>query len=285
MPCYHPIPAELEWIRYAGQTPKKYMKLHPEGEPTHWLPCQKCLGCREIQQQQLALRITHEATAYTHNHFLTLTYEEEKLPRGLQKHHMQNFWKKLRKQTTHKIKHLTCGEYGDRTQRPHYHAAVLNLAIADLKKWDSENNRSNTLEKLWAHGIVTVSELTPDRIKYVAGYVLKKAGYRKQIYCTEDGEELQGPYRNMSKGLGKEWLKKYATDLRNGYLQQDQSKYTIPRYYLDYIKKTNTQLHDTIEQAKTKNWKELTYQDRQLLHNAEKIRQKQIKDRKARDQI
>lgn len=261
------------------------MKLHPKGSPTHWLPCGKCLGCREIQQQQLALRVTHEATSYTANHFITLTYEDEKLPEGLQKPDMQKFWKRLRKHTENKIKHLTCGEYGDRTQRPHYHAAVLNLPIADLKKWDSENSRSLTLENIWGKGIVTVSELTPQRIKYVAGYVLKKAGYKKQTYCTDDGIELQAPYRDMSKGLGKKWITKYANDLRNGYVQEEGVKYSIPRYYKDQIKSTNTQLDQYIEKQKAKNWRELTEEDRRLLHNGEKIRQKQIHDRRARDAI
>lgn len=271
------------------------MKLHPKGEPTHWLPCGKCLGCREIQQQQLALRVTHEATSYIDNHFLTLTYSEEQCPDGLEKRHMQLFWKKIRRaqsrllhnrrsHTLSQIKHLTCGEYGDQTRRPHYHAAALGLVINDLKKWDIENSTSETISNIWGMGIVTISPLTEDRINYVAGYVLKKAGYRKQIYCTEEGEELQSPYRDMSKGLGKAWIQKYQTDLRNGYLQHKGAKHTIPRYYMDIISK-NTQLKEYIEDQKTQNWKELTDQDRKLLHTGEKIRQKEIREQKNRSRV
>lgn len=261
------------------------MQLHPKGEPTHWLPCGKCLGCRELQQQQLALRVTHEARFYDNNQFLTLTYDEDNCPIGLQKRDMQNFWKRLRKHTHAKIKHLTCGEYGTRTQRPHYHAAALGLPISDLKKWDSENSRSDTLEKLWGNGIVTVTELTEDRIKYVAGYVLKKAGYQKQIYCDEDGVDLQPPYRDMSKGLGRQWLDKYSDDLRRGYVEQAGAKYSIPRYYADRIKKDKAELYRKIEQTKADNWKELTQEDRTLLHTGEKIRQLEIKRRRGREGV
>lgn len=284
MPCYHPIPAAIEHTRRAGIT-KASMKLHPKGEPTHWLPCGKCLGCREIQQQQLAIRAIHESKGYKNKHFLTLTYEEEKCPDGLEKSHMQKFWKRIRRSTPNRIKHLTCGEYGDRTQRPHYHAAVLGLPIDDLKKWDSENSTSETITAAWGNGIVTISELTDERIRYTAGYVLKKAGYRKQIYCTEDGVDLQPPYRDMSKGLGKTWLAKYETDLRFGYLQHEGAKHTIPRYYLDKIKENNEQLHQYINEQKAKNWKELTQEDRTCLHTAERIRQKEIRETRARDKV
>lgn len=261
------------------------MKLHPAGEPSHWLPCGKCLGCREIQQQQLALRVTHEARSYTDKYFLTLTYTDENLPDGLQKRDMQLFWKRLRAKTRAKIKHLTCGEYGTRTHRAHYHAAVLGLPITDAKRWDSENHTSDTLDKVWGNGIVTISELTEERIRYVAGYVLKKAGYQKQIYCDEDGVELQAPYRDMSKGLGKEWLDKYQNDLRTGYLQHQGAKYSIPRYYKDRIKANNIALNQQIEQKQADNWKEITPEDLKLLHNGEKIRQKTLRERSHRDKI
>lgn len=276
MPCYHPIPGNKEFDARTGKT---RVKLHATGEPDIWLPCGKCLGCREVTQQQLALRITHEARYHDGNHFLTLTYDEEKCPIGLSKRHMQLMWKRTRKAFGAGIKHLTCGEYGDRTQRPHYHAAVLGLAVNDLKKWDSENHTSETLTKLWGNGIVTVSELTEARVQYVAGYVLKKAGYRRQTYCDEDGVELESPFRLMSKGLGKRWIDQYQNDLRLGYLQHNGAKYSIPRYYADRIKQ-NEQLNQYIQNEKSKNWKQLTDENRKCLHNAEKIRQQQIREKR-----
>lgn len=297
MPCYHPIPA-----RITPDRGKKRVEIHPTGEPSHWLPCGKCLGCREIKQQELSLRLKHEAKFTENNHFLTLTYDEEHEPSGLDKRELQNFWKRLRKKlevqtmvTKNTLKYLACGEYGDKRQRPHYHAAALNLPLNNLKQWDKENKTSELLTETWGNGIVTVSELTDLRIDYVAGYVLKKAGYKKQYYTTkptyiieDDGtisgewrEILQEPYRDMSKGLGKKWIEKYATDVQHGYVKNKGAKHTIPRYYREIIKSTNEKLHQQIENKKAENWKELTPEDRRLLHNQEKIRQMQIRQYRA----
>lgn len=285
MPCYHPIPAQLEISNRPGQPPKRGMKLHPKGQPSHWLPCGTCLGCREVQQQQLAIRLAHEARYHTNNQFLTLTYDDKHYRAGLQKPELQRFWKRLRRaMEIPDMKYLACGEYGDRTRRAHYHAAVLSLPLNDLKQWDLENRRSDTLERIWQNGIITVSELTEDRIKYVAGYVLKKAGYKRQHYADENGKPLQAPYRDMSKGLGKRWVAQFATDLRQGYLQHHGAKYTIPRYYRDIIKETNPQLDSYIAQQQAQNWKEITTQNREELKTAEKIREQSIREHR-REQV
>lgn len=277
MPCYHPIPA----IRVS-----KGMQLHPKHEePTHWLPCSRCLGCREQQQQTLAIRLIHESRYYRDKTFLTLTYDEANEPKGLQKRELQLFWKRLRKSiaTNSKgaepLKYLACGEYGDRTKRPHYHAAVLGLEIQDGKRWDSENDRSAWLEEIWGKGIVTNSELTPERIRYTAGYVLKKAGYRKQTYCDEDGVELEGPFRVMSQVLGKQWVQEYASDLRNGYLLHEGARYSIPRYYLDKVKTENEKVKTQIETSKLKDHLKREKPERDRLKAAEVIREKTIRER------
>lgn len=279
MPCYHPIPA----ARGA-----EGMEIHPKDrngytrEPTHWLPCGKCLGCREIKQQELAIRFSHTARYYKDKYFLTLTYNEENCPDGLEKNDLKKFWKRLRRKTSATIKYLACGEYGDRTNRPHYHAAVVGLELNDLKRWDSENHNSPYLDRIWSNGIVTVSELTEGRIKYVAGYVLKKAGYRRQIYCTEDGVELQEPYRDMSHGLGKQWIEQFQGDLRHGYLKHEGAKNAIPRYYMDKI--TDEKLRQQIAESKAQKDQRLTGEDRKCLQNGEKIRQQQIRERQ-RDRV
>lgn len=276
MPCYHPIPGNKE---FDPRTGKMRVKLHTPS-PDIWIPCGKCLGCREIKQQELAIRFAHEARFHSGNHFLTLTYEDAKCPDGLDHRELARFWKRLRKNTGLKLKYLACGEYGDRTRRPHYHAAVAGLPLSDLKRWDSENHTSDILSKTWGNGIVTVSELTESRIQYVAGYVLKKAGYRRQVYCDEDGVELEAPFRRMSQGLGKQWLEKYATDLKNGYLEHNGGKHSIPRYYADKISKNDEKLAEYIQKKKSENWQEMTSERLKCLHNGEKIRQQQIKERR-----
>lgn len=198
---------------------------------------------------------------------------------------MQKFWKRLRKALPTPIKHFYCGEYGDRTKRPHYHAAVFGYAVpADAKTWDTENVTSETLSDIWGMGIVTISELTPYRMAYVAGYVLKKAGYKKQIYCTEDGVELQPPFRKMSQGLGRQWLDKYADDLHQGHIDTGERKIGVPRYYLDKIKKNRPGLYKLIKEANEKNRLRHTENDPARNKAAEKIREQAVK-RARRDRV
>ena len=44
----------------------------------------------------------------------------------LQKSDLQKFFKRLRKKTHEKISYYAVGEYGDNTQRPHYHIILFN---------------------------------------------------------------------------------------------------------------------------------------------------------------
>lgn len=260
------------------------MKVAPQ-YATHWLPCGTCLGCREQQAATWAVRLRHETRSHSHSTFLTLTYDDENLPDGLDKTHLQRFWKRLRKTTPNKLKYFACGEYGDKTKRPHYHAAVFNLdKYGDERKYDTENEESQLLTETWGKGRVLRSELTPARISYVAGYVLKKAGYKKQIYCDEDGVELQAPFRKMSTALGKDWLKKYDEDLKHGYVQDEDRKLPIPRYYLDKIKEANPELSRYIQEQKDAKREEMPTPDRDRNKAAEAIRHQQIK-RAKRDKI
>jgi hypothetical protein len=248
---------------------------------THWLPCGKCLGCRDTQAAAWTLRLRHESRLHSHSTFLTATYDAEHEPPGLQVRDMQLFWKRLRMALPNKIKTFYCGEYGDRTKRPHYHAAVFGLQpFPDEKRWDMENKESATLTALWGNGRILKSELTPHRMAYVAGYVLKKAGYKKQLYCDEDGVELEAPFRKMSNGLGKGWLMKYATDLRQGWAKDEDRKIGVPRYYLDRLKKDRPELAQQIQEAKDKRREEMEPPDRERSKAAEQIREQKVKQRK-----
>lgn len=283
MACFDPIPGVLEYVSPG----KRRLKLHAN-EPTHWIGCGKCLGCKDEYAAKWALRLKHESRSHSHNTFLTLTYDEEHAPTGLNKKDLQDFWKRLRKQAAStglpRIKYFACGEYGDRTRRPHYHAAVFGLdRRPDSKRWDLDNEVSETLNNLWGMGRVLQSELTTPRMAYVTGYVLKKAGYKK-LYCDEDGVELQGPFQVMSTGLGKQWVNKYAGDLREGWTLTENRKVGIPRYYTDLLKKIQPDLANEIQEAKDERRASLPEPDPARLRAARTIREQKIKQR-LRDRV
>lgn len=65
MPCFHP------W------KPDAALGF----PPTLRLPCGQCTGCRLKRSAEWATRCMHEAKTHTHNCWLTLTYDDEHLPR------------------------------------------------------------------------------------------------------------------------------------------------------------------------------------------------------------
>ena len=158
------------------------------------IPCGQCIGCRLERSRQWAIRISHEASLHEHNSFITLTYNNENLPKDLSLDvtHFQKFLKRLRAHTedpdsdlypnilsqSKKPRFFHCGEYGEKFARPHYHACMFDLDFADQKHWKTINGNkhytSETLEKIWPFGFSTIGDVTFESAAYVARYVTKK---------------------------------------------------------------------------------------------------------------
>lgn len=131
--------------------------------------------------------------------FITLTYADERVPRTatapdegratLRKKDLDLFLKRTRKNNV-PFRYFACGEYGDLTDRPHYHLAIFPT---DLQ------HHSRYTEK-WEAGFVTISELQPTRAKYVARYTLKKLN--KTMESVLDGREAEFASMSRFPGLG-----------------------------------------------------------------------------------
>lgn len=144
---------------------------------------------------------------------------------SLNKGHFQKFLKRLRKHfPERKIRYYHCGEYGDNLQRPHYHACFFNLRFDDMYLVQQREGislfSSETLEKIWGFGFVTIGELSFQTAAYTARYILKKVTGEaaKDHYISPDGVMLQPEYTTMSRGrrkgqgIGAGWLQKYQGD-------------------------------------------------------------------------
>lgn len=108
-----------------------------------------------------------EALVHPGSLFVTLTYNKESLPEGgtLVPRHLQLFLKRLRKKLSPRtIRYFGVGEYGDISQRPHYHLAIFGVTLADRIYIDES----------WDHGFTHAGELNFSSAAYVAGYVTKK---------------------------------------------------------------------------------------------------------------
>lgn len=204
MPCYHPLKAFQVGLSLDG---KKRMKVTsydvqmvyqavPDGS---WycsgsdfgvsayrivrdfveIPCGKCVGCRLERSRQWANRCLMELEYHDSAYFVTLTYNDDYVPRSyyadpdtgeaqpsltLKKHDFQLFMKRLRKAFPNdKIRFFACGEYGPSTFRPHYHAILFGLHLPDLvpvgqSAQGFQYYHSEALQNVWSQRIAPTRE-------------------------------------------------------------------------------------------------------------------------------
>lgn len=155
---------------------------------------------------------------YTDSAFVTLTYDDANLPPGntLNKTHLQLFMKRLRKIYPPGLRFFACGEYGEKTLRPHYHLLMLNQDFTDkrLIKTGSEYNlyASATLSKLWPMGHHAIGDVNFNSAAYVARYCMKKIT-GKNADSHYNGRQPEFIVMSRNPGIGSYYLQKYATEI------------------------------------------------------------------------
>lgn len=141
-----------------------------------------------------------EASQYGDNAFVTLTYDDEHLPEGLSvvPNDLSAFMKRLRKHIQpRRVRYYGVGEYGDETERPHYHLALFGHPTCQ-KGLTSLNTRKtcceicDTLRMLWARGNVYAGDLSSQSASYIAGYVTKK-------WTSPNHEDLRGRHPEFAR--------------------------------------------------------------------------------------
>ena len=183
--------------------------------------------------------------------FITLTMNDEYLatrenPLSLDKSEFQRFMKRLRKRYGKEIRYFHCGEYGEKNQRPHYHAIIFGLDFKDKELFKVRDEirlyTSESLAELWPHGFVTIGEVTYESAAYVARYVTKKIKgkdaedhYIRWDPSTGEGIPIEPEYATMSRkpGIGKTWFDKYKNDVYPHDYVVIKGEYKIrpPRFY------------------------------------------------------
>ncbi|MEM1832088.1 MAG: hypothetical protein QXJ97_11235 [Desulfurococcaceae archaeon] len=173
---------------------------------------------------------------YDENCFITLTYDNDHLPKDLSltKREFQLFMKRLRKHFEHKmpkdekIRYAACGEYGEKYGRPHYHAILFNLDFPDKKLHKIVRGHrlytSETLQEIWQHrGFCVIGSASFESAAYVSRYILKKRKGRfaekhpQYERVDEDGvvTYVQPEFALWSRnpGLGRHWFEKYKHEV------------------------------------------------------------------------
>lgn len=187
------------------------------------VPCGECYACLMDQAAELSTRAVLEGQFWHHSYFVTLTYSDRCLPISkftgeavLIKEEFDRFAKRLRKIINCRI--LGCGEYGDITGRPHFHAVIYTNDDMKLSQFSVNVYHSKVIEDTWPFGMSEVSIADAGCMSYVCGYVLKKC---KQVA----NDDPHAPFRYLPRrpGLGMEYLE-YHDVLADGVVFGDFGK-------------------------------------------------------------
>lgn len=242
MSCYHPLRAYRKAGGYdpsTGKWPLTFKKSEGWLETAIDVPCGKCAGCKMDYARSWALRVMHEAKQYDKNCCITLTYDDEHLPKDgeLDKREMQN-WLKILRNNIGSFRYFGCGEYGKQGDRPHYHIILFGFDWPDkqsiTKHLGSVQYESKWLRDIWHRGHISVGNVDFRTAAYIARYCFKKIG--------GDSKHKQPEYLLMSNrpGIGSAWFDEFQQDLVSaGACIMSSGKYKIPKYYDTKMEKVN----------------------------------------------
>lgn len=300
MACSHPL---IAFVRGVKENGKKDIVFANNGKLDCYIdrdgriyydkieiPCGQCMSCRLQYSRQWADRCLMELKYHDSAYFVTLTYSDEWLNRddqigktrmfyasdesgsaslslSLYKKDLQDFFKRLRYEfPDDKIRYFACGEYGDTTKRPHYHAIIYGLHLNDLKYYKLSNlneiyYNSEKLNSIWKRGYVVVGDVTWQSCAYVARYVTKKAkGVSADSYATFN---MSPEFVVMSRkpGIGYQYLMDHGEEfLRFGETYISDAKGSknckTPRYFKQKLELTEKERLDLIKDRQIKKAKD-----------------------------
>lgn len=189
--------------------------------------CGQCMPCRLTRRRIWTHRLLLESLDHAQSSFVTLTYSEEKLPVGgsLVPEHFRDWLKRLRRRVEPKrIRFYGVGEYGDTTERPHYHAALFgypHCAGASpgrqlMKGCDCPS--CSVVRETWDYGHVMCGRLEKKSAQYIAGYVMKKMTHASDIRLR--GRHPEFARMSLRPGLGVNAMHDVASEMMRWKLEE-----------------------------------------------------------------
>lgn len=260
--CYRPIHIYNPSRKYREDMPKKIA-----------VPCGRCADCQRNKRNEWFFRSMVEYNRVRSVggavYFVTFTYNDDNLPtfilpdgsviKGFSKRHIHNFIKYFRillkkNHLDHKgMKYLICSEYGEHTQRPHYHGLLFMNYHVPL------HLLNEILRTAWHYGFVVIAKqglevVSAKGIRYASKYICKDMSFEKlnpsfERFLDCDFAERKArlePYKEFmprhwqSIGFGESWLvdlekrddiAKYLAENRVELELGKHDVFKIPRYY------------------------------------------------------
>lgn len=222
-----------------------------EKNPGFFVPCGTCVACRINETTDWSIRAVYELHEFENASFVTLTYNDEHYPRDCSVHKevLADWWDSFQ----HTVKRekgfspriFSCGEYGSRTDRAHYHAILygLNPDPFDKNNIDREliaNSWKNCDREMFQwnrfdYNKNAINFVTRETCQYVAGYIQKKLkSYQAKEIYEKTGR--QAPFKISSKSLGLNFAIEQQDILReNGFCVYNGYRVRIPRYFREKL--------------------------------------------------
>lgn len=200
--------------------PQYRQRRHKGIDYEYAYPCGQCMPCRINKRRQWTTRMMLESLGHKSNIFITLTYDDDHKPEdnSVTKKEIQLFFKRLRNNTGKQYRYFACGEYGEKTKRPHYHAVIFGGSIDD----------NDAIEKAWGKGFITIAEFSRQRASYVAGYTIKKL---TQEDAFDDGRQPEFALMSRMPGIGLNYVNNIIEAMKRGnyILVSDDSNNSVDR--------------------------------------------------------
>lgn len=162
-----------------------------------------------------------EATQHPVNSFWTLTYDDANLPLTedglptLNMKHLTDFMKRLRfDYYPNSLRYFNVGEYGDQTERPHYHLALFNYpacerGVSQLNRRGNCCSVCDRVRAIWSAGAVYSGQLEDASAAYIAGYVTKKLTSKTDPRLK--GREKECARMSLKPGIGAGFISEVAS--------------------------------------------------------------------------
>ena len=295
MSCYHPlIGVPSGELTEKGKKKLLIRSAEMSADPLYEanvnkgviIPCGRCIGCRLDYSRKWADRMMLELETAKKGLFVTLTYNDEKLPvseyedtglwnvdpeiakkKGmvfdgdswlkpkyatLRKKDCQDFMKRVRRHWPEiRIRFFLSGEYGEHTERPHYHAILFGIGLDDLgplvrfgkNEIGQDYFISKEMEERWDNGHVLVADVSWSTCAYVSRYVVKKLSGPMSIEYAEKSRIKEFCLMSRKPGIGAEYLKEHpdCLDLLSINISTPEGgrKIQIPKYYYKQLVSEN----------------------------------------------
>lgn len=171
-----------------------------------------------------ATRLMAEAITTPPTHFLTLTYNEENIPRTsngsytFDAQHLKKIHRELSRR--HKgYRYYSIAEHGTEKERPHYHILTFGVQPSVIDE---------VLQAYWQYGYYTIGELLGARIMYVALFHTLKSHKYSDEFVTMSRRPGIGAYLLEDEKFLSEVFKSGT-----GEISLMGERRLLPRYLLD----------------------------------------------------